>query len=108
MISYKKIFHGIIWLLFLSFLVVYFAQLGGYYENLNHKKSELTEDNIKQFEKDVKAGKKINVEDYIVKDKNYETTLSNVGLYTSSTFAKYFKDAMNAIFGEVDKAVNDG
>ena len=107
MISYKKIFHGICWLLFLSFLVVYFAQLGGYYESINHKKKALTEENIKQFEKDIKAGKKIDVENYIVKDKNYETALSTVGLYTSSTFAKYFKSAMNKIFGEVDKAVND-
>ena len=38
MISYKKIFHGFIWLLFFSFLVLYFAQAGGYYEDLNNKK----------------------------------------------------------------------
>ena len=39
MISYKKIFHGFIWLLFLSFLVLYFAQAGGYYDDLNNKKA---------------------------------------------------------------------
>ena len=38
MISYKKIFHGFIWLLFFSFLVLYFAQAGGYFEDLNNKK----------------------------------------------------------------------
>ena len=30
MISYKKVFHGFIWFLFLSFLVLYFAQAGGW------------------------------------------------------------------------------
>jgi len=107
MISYKKIFHGVIWILFLSFLVIYFAQATGYYENINHKKSELTQESIEKFEKDIKSGKKIKVEDYIVKERNYETTLSMVGLYTSNTFAKYFKIGMNKIFGEMDKAVND-
>ena len=57
MISYKKIFHGFIWLLFFSFLVLYFAQAGGYYEDLNNKKASLTEEKVKQFEKDVKEGK---------------------------------------------------
>ena len=49
MISYKKIFHGFIWLLFFSFLVLYFAQAGGYYEDLNNKKASLTEEKVKQF-----------------------------------------------------------
>ena len=58
MISYKKIFHGCIWVLFLSFLVLYFAEAGGYYESVNSKKAYLTNEKIKQFEKDVKAGNK--------------------------------------------------
>ena len=85
MISYKKIFHGFIWLLFFSFLVLYFAQAGGYYEDLNNKKSSLTEEKVKQFEKDV----------------------SNFGLFTSKSFAKGFKWGMNNLFNGIDKMVNE-
>ncbi len=108
MISYKKIFHGFIWFLFLSFLVLYFSQANGYYEDLNNKKATLTEEKIKQFEKDVKDGKEIKVENYVVNmKKDYGNAVSNFGLYTSKTFAKYFQKGLNKIFGGVDKVVSD-
>lgn len=108
MISYKKIFKLFIWFLFLSFLVLYFAQEFGYYENLNSKKASITEEKIKQFEKDVKQGKKINVENYVsdVK-KDYNNKISSFGLFTSKSFAKYFKIGINGIFGGIDKMVNE-
>lgn len=108
MISYRKIFHLFIWFLFLSFLVLYFAQAGGYYEDLNNKKSSLTEEKIKEFEEDVKNGKEIKVENYIVNlKKDYSNKISDFGLFTSKAFAKYFKLGMNGIFGGIDKMVNE-
>lgn len=108
MISYKKIFHLFIWFLFLSFLVLYFAQAGGYYEDLNNKKASLTEEKIKQFEEDVRSGKEIKVENYVVNlKKDYSNKISSFGLFTSETFAKYFKLGMNGIFGGIDKMVNE-
>lgn len=108
MISYKKIFHAFIWLLFLSFLILYFSQANGYYEDINNKKSTLTEDKIKEFEEDIKNGKEIKVENYIVNTKkDYSNTVSDFGLFTSKTFAKYFKKGINGIFGGVDKMVNN-
>lgn len=108
MISYKKIFHGFIWFLFLGFLVLYFSQASGYYENLNNKKSTLTEEKIKEFEEDVKSGKEIKIENYVVNiKKDYSNKVSNFGLFTSKAFAKYFKMGMNGIFGGIDKMVNE-
>ncbi len=108
MISYKKIFHGIVWCLFLGFLVLYLAQANGYYEDVNNKKSTLTEEKIKQFEEDVSAGKKIKVEDYVVNlKKDYSNPVSNFGLYTSKVFAKYFKKGMNRLFSDVSKSVSE-
>ena len=66
MISYKKLFRIFIFFLFISFLVLYFSRANGYYEDLNNKKSYLTEDKIKEFEEDVKNGKEIKVENYVV------------------------------------------
>lgn len=108
MISYKKIFNGLIWFLFLSFLVLYFAQANGYYEDLNNKKSSLTEEKIKQFEKDVKNGKEIKVENYVVDiKKDYDNKISSFGLFTSKGLAQGFKWTMNKVFGEIDKMVNE-
>lgn len=107
MITYKKLFHCFIWFLFLSFLVLYFAQEGGYYENLNNKKTTLTEEKIKQFEEDIKSGKEINVENYVVNvKKDYSNKVSSFGLFTSKIFAKYFKIGLEKMFGGIDAAVN--
>ena len=108
MISYKKLFHLLIWILFISFLVLYFAQSFGYYEDLNNKKSYLTEEKIKQFENDVKNGKEIKVENYVVNiKKDYSNKVSSFGLFTSKTFASTFKWMMSSIFDGIDKLVNE-
>lgn len=108
MISYKKIFHGFIWFLFFGFLVLYFAQAGGYYEDLNNKKSSLTEENIKKFEEDVKNGKEIKVENYVVDiKKDYNNKISSFGLITSKGLAQGFKWVMNNLFNGIDKMVNE-
>lgn len=108
MISYKKIFHAFLWLLFFSFLVLYFAQAGGYYEDMNNKKASLTEEKIKEFEADVRKGKKIKVENYVVNmKKDYGNKISDFGLLTSKTFAEGFKWGMNSLFNGIDKVVNE-
>lgn len=101
----KKLSSFIFVLLFLSFLVVYVAQSTGYYENLNYRKTYLTEEKIKEFEKDVEEGKKINPEDYLVEeDKNYSNKISNFGLKSSLFIEKHFKKIMNKVFGELSES----
>lgn len=108
MISYKKVFQGFIWILFLSFLVLYFAQAGGYYEDLNSKKASLTKENIEKFEEDVKNGKEIKVENYVVNmKKDYDNKVSSFGLFTSKTIANGFKWVMTNIFNGIDKMMNE-
>ena len=108
MISYKRIFHIFVLILFFSYLVLYFAQKNGYYDELNNKKSYLTEEKIKEFEKDVEKGKKIDVNNYVIDmKKDYSTKVSDFGLFTSNLFSKYFKYTMNKIFNEAAKNVNN-
>ena len=108
MISYKKIFNIIVWILFISFLAVYFAQANGYYEDVQNKKTTLTEEKIKQFEKDVKDGKEIKVENYIVNiKKDYSNKISDFGLITSKVFGSTFKWGINKVFSGLDKVVNN-
>lgn len=108
MISYKKIFHGFIWILFLSFLVLYFAQSFGYYENINNKKASLTEDSIKRFEKDVKMGKEIKVDNYVINiKKDYGNKISSFGLFSSKLISNTFKWGLTNIFEKIDDALNE-
>ena len=108
MISYKKLFHGLIWILFFSFFLLYFAQANGYYEDLNRKKTYLTQKNIEKFEQDVKKGKKIDVNNYVVNlRKNYNNKISSFGLFTSKVFAKSFKWGMNSVFNVIDKMMDE-
>ena len=75
----NKIYKFIFMVFFISFIVVYFSELTGYYEYQNHKKSTLTEEKIKQFEKDVAEGKEVDIKDYVVEEeKNYNNGLSKL------------------------------
>ena len=108
MITYKKLYKWFVWFLFLSFLVLYFAQKEGYYDEMNNKKNILTEEKIKQFEEDVKNGVKIDVNNYLVEDKkDYSNKVSRFGLASSNFIAKYFKSGLTKIFNGVDKLVNE-
>ena len=101
----KKLSSFIFILFFLSFLVVYVAQSTGYYENLNYRKTYLTEEKIKEFEKNVEAGKKINPEDYLIEEyKDYSNKISNFGLKSSLFIEKHFKKYMNKLFGELSES----
>ena len=75
----NRIYKFIFMVFFISFIVVYFSELTGYYEYQNHKKSTLTEEKIKQFEKDVAEGKEVDINDYVVvEEKNYNNGLSKL------------------------------
>lgn len=75
----NKIYKFIFMVFFISFIVVYFSELTGYYEYQNHKKATLTEEKIKQFEKDVAEGKEVDINDYVVvEEKNYNNGLSKL------------------------------
>ena len=52
-------------LLFICFLTIYISQATGYYEYKLHKKAELTKEQIKKFENDVKNNEKIDLNDYL-------------------------------------------
>ena len=92
MISYKKLYKIFVFILFISFIVLYFAQKGGYYERINNEKKELTNEQIQIFEEDVRNGKKIDINNYIINnEKKYDNKISRFGLLTSNLIGKYFK-----------------
>ena len=83
---------GIILLIF--FLALYLSSYNtSYYEN----KNILTEDAIKRFEKDLKEGKKINVNNYIEKEKNYNNKVSTYKLKLSNLIDKCINKSLRLV-----------
>ena len=83
---------GIILLIF--FLALYLSSYNtSYYEN----KNILTEDAIKRFEKDLKEGKKINVNNYIEKEKNYNNKVSTYTLKLSYLIDKCINKSLKLV-----------
>lgn len=75
----KNIYKFIFMVFFLSFLVIYFSELTGYYEYQNHEKTVLTEEQIRQFETDVADGKEVDINQYlIINDTTYNNNLSKL------------------------------
>ena len=95
----EKIIKVSLYLLLFSFLFVYIIGSSGLYEyRLNNKKT-LTEDAIKKFETDVKNGVKIDLNDYIVVEKNYDNELTRTNRKISNYIGSMFKKALFRYIG---------
>ena len=83
----KNIFLRILLIIFIIFISLYFMDNLGYY-NFNNKNKILTEKKMKEFELDVKNGKKIDIKEYIKDDTNYKNMYSNIGYESSKLIDK--------------------
>lgn len=103
----KKIIKLVATITILAFLFSYAIEKSGYYEyNLQNKKN-LTEEEIEQFEKDVKAGKDIDINEYL-KDNtiDYSNNLTKTTSEMSIKLNKYLKKFLTNsfdIFGKLLK-----
>lgn len=94
-----KIFKYVSFILFITFITLYVSQATGYYEYQNHQKVTLTEEGIKQFEKDVADGKKIDIQNYLQEPaRNYDNKASRIGGYLSEQIGNYVKKGLDGAF----------
>lgn len=94
--------------IFCFFCLLLFAESQGYYQSRSEKAKILTDEQIKEFERDVSLGKNIDVEKYVLyEDKDYTNNVStdiyNISLKLEGIFDKTIK----YIFNGASKAVND-
>ncbi len=101
----KNIIRMVAGVLGIIFLVVYFGMASGYLEVEQQRKTALTKEAMEKYEKDLKSGKKIDLNSYQPKEKTYSNKISNVLLKTSGVIEKGFNSIINYLFSEVDKAV---
>ncbi len=103
----KNIVRIIIFTLLILYSTLYVMQALGYYEYSNNKTNTLTNEAIKKFEDDVKQGKNIKASDYVKKNVNYNNKISKSGLALSNLVETIFDNAMEFIFKEISKAIDE-
>lgn len=95
----EKIVKTSLLFLFIIFIVVYISYSNGYYEYELHKRVELTNEQIEQFENDIKNNEKIDINDYtgnVVED--YSNTFSKISASFSDFTSKYIKEGIEGVF----------
>ena len=92
-------FKYIFMMFFFSFSVIYFSYITGYYEYQNHKKTSLTEEQIKKFEEDVANGKEIDLNTYLViENMNYNNKLSKITSELSNGISNIVESGVEKTF----------
>ncbi len=93
-------------ILFAVFITIFMSNKYGYYEYRKHEQVTLTQEQIKQFEQDIKDGKNVELENYLSNtNKNYQTNFSQIGLNLSNTIADTIKNGVDAFFKYFSKFV---
>lgn len=105
--NYKRIAQIIMAVLVMLFLGLYISQMTGYYEYTESKKTTLTKSAMERFEQDIKEGKEIKAENYLEQERDYNNKASTLGMKVSSLIEKGFNKAMNGLFQEISKAINN-
>ncbi len=104
----NKLGKNLILILFLIYTVLYVSQATGHYEYEQKRKVALTNEKIEQFEKDVKNGKKIKIEDYMDNSViNYQNKTSELGLNLSEKIGKYISVGVKSFFKQLNKLVEE-
>lgn len=103
-----KIFKWSFVFLLVIFLTLYFSQLTGYYEYQNYQKMVMTEEQIMQFEQDIKDGKEVDIKDYVVNiNRDYDNSLSNLGMNISNIISNTVKNGIIKLFSGISGMVNE-
>lgn len=97
----------IVIILIVSFLSLYATTAGGYYEYQLSNKNILTEEAIKRFEDDVKAGKKIVASNYIQEEKDYSNKANILANKLSTFISNTYDKIMRFIFKQIEKTMSD-
>lgn len=94
--------------LFIAYITIYISQKSGYMDFQNYKKAYLTQEKIAQFEKDIKAGKKVDLTKYSDTDKkNYSNAISNAGYSLSKGISGLVNKGVIGLFDTVAKLAKE-
>ena len=88
--------------LFIIYISLSIAMETGYYESKLNQKTMLTQESIEKFEQDVREGKNVDINDYVVeKNRDFSNGISKTGVFLSSLVEDFMADGitkMGSIF----------
>ena len=100
-----KIFVLVLVIMFTAFFLV---TTGEYYEHKLRENTILTNEAIERFEKDIKEGKNIDLDNYIPNNnKDYSNGMSNFNKSVSGTIDKVFSETLRYLFKSINDVVNE-
>lgn len=103
-----KVFKWTFLFFLVIFLTLYFSQLTGYYEFKNYERMSMTQEQIRQFEEDIKNGKEVDIKDYTVNtEKNYQNRFSKAGLTLSTGISDLIESSVVKLFGTIAGFVSE-
>lgn len=103
--SYLKL---IIIVIILVFICSYYVSNSGYYEYYMQEKTVLTNEKIKEFERDVSKNKDIDVKDYLeYEEVDYSNRFTNLIYNISTKASKLTRKGIKALFKRLSYLVED-
>lgn len=97
----NKIIKYVLLSVVFTFLILYFFG-GRIYDYKLKEKKVLTEEQIKKFEEDVKNGIEIDINDYIIKDKDYSNSITKINGEISNIIELGFKKVFEQILNNIN------
>ena len=102
----RNFFLIILSILFIIFLIIYCSSNSKYYEYTNHKKVIVTNEKIKEFEKDISEGKNVNINDYIKDEsKDYSNNITKVGDFISNNMFDISSKVVKISYNFISKVI---
>ena len=104
--KYKKAIKFCFGVIILIFLFSYFIEYSGYYEYNLQSRKNLTEEQIKKFEDDVKNGKEIDLNSYLEKTTiDYSNSLTRSTRQANLRLNEYLKKFLTGGFDILGKFI---
>lgn len=91
---------------FVFFVILLLAESQGYYKNRNEKAKILTDEQIKEFEKDISEGKDIDIKKYVLyEDKDYSNEVASNVYKVSLKLESAIDSVIKMVFSSAADAV---
>ena len=103
----KQLIKTLVIILIITFMTLYITTATSHQEIENKKQFILTEESIKQFEKDLSEGKEIIASNYLKKEKSYNNKISNLALKLSNLIESTYKKGINKLFKKLSSIVEE-
>ena len=82
------------------------ASVSGYYEYEKSEQNKMTEEKMKEFENDIKNGKKVDIKDYLTDNKvKYDNKVTEIGNTLSDLINNGITGSLEKTFKVVEKLI---